>query len=273
MLILSDRLSGPLLLLLFWAALRAERAESAEVVFVLRSDGRWVSGEVDSQTDETYLCLRSPARSFRLISAIPWQEVAEANIGDRRLSTAKFREQIKTLQSVAPDGLLPATLPSPAATVLPGPPSWRPDVGSRVVSLAVEAWVDNWDQDAEADGIALRVLPRNAFGDIVPAAGQLLVTATGRNQLVPHDAQAFPEFGRWSVHLEQRAFLDQPAIVQLPFQATQSDVDFTLQRHALVTATLFVPGQGRYEAQTVLYLRTFNPVRDDLLRRQGLLDR
>lgn len=240
-----------------------------EPVFVWLQDGRMLAGHVDARTDEERLWLRSSSATFVLTTSVAWTNIDAASVDGQKLSAEQLQHRADDLKSPVPADHLQLgvrALNEPVMN-LPRPLLNRADA-TRVASLAVEARVANWDRDAEVDGVEIRVLPRNIFGEVVPASGQLLVELTGRNRLPIRDQQAFPRLGRWSMRVEANDFAAHGAVFQLPFRNTRPDAEPVLELHALVEATFIVFGQGRFDAEAPVYVRPFNPLRDDLRRRK-----
>lgn len=132
----------------------------------------------------------------------------------------------------------------------------------RVQSLAVEAAVANWDQDAEWDGIELRVLPRAADGIILPVTGTVAVDLIGRLHFPERTTRGFPKLGTWSQAVRAHDFGSRGSIYHLPFPGTDLGTNLQLQSWGRLEVTLQVPRQGVFQATTPVRLRTFDPVRD-----------
>lgn len=244
----------------------------AELAFVWLKDGRMLAGEVDSHTDSERLWLRSSAKTFVLKTSASWQSIAAAKIGGKQLTTDELMQVATEIKTAVPEGHGAAKAARHAVThVLQ--PRIESNAAARVESIEVEARVANWDRDAQSDGIEIRILPRNVFGNVVPVSGQLLIQLVGRNRLPLRDQDAFPRLGRWSLRTHANDFASRGAVYRLPYRNSKPPTAQTLESLGLVEAQLLVYGQGRFEADAPIYVRRFNPVRDDLRRQRSMRDR
>ena len=241
-------------------------ASASSLVVVWLEDGRMLAGEVDPRTDDTRLWLRSTSPTFAIATSAAWKHITAANANGKWLPVEEFSKRVDEFRPAQPD---PNALPVPARDV---PNVTTPVIRSiqqsnaatRVVTLDVEARVANWDQDAATDGVEIRVFPRNTFGEIVPVSGQITARMVARNRLPADDANAFPQFGNWSLQADTSDFTPYGAVYRLPFRGRHPEATTSLEPHGLVEVTLFAPGQGRFLADTPLFIQRFNPVRRDM---------
>lgn len=120
-------------------------------------------------------------------------------------------------------------------------------------SLQVATTLANWDTDAENDGLLLRVMPLNGWGQLVPVDGDLdvhLLTetqfATGGRTVTRQDRFQVTE--RWSVPVQALDFDVNGVTLKLPFRRIRPERDFDLAPEALLTARLRVPSAGALDA-------------------------
>lgn len=233
-------------------------------------------GEVDPRTDEQRLWLRSSSPTFVVATSAAWEHVKAVNANGTRLAVEEFAKRVDEFRPEEPD---PNALPVPAASSTPNFTTTvirsipQHNAATRVTSLDVEARVANWDQDAATDGVEIRVIPRNTFGEVIPSSGQITATLIGRNQLPTRDHNAFPQLGRWSLQSDTSDFGPYGAVYRLPFRGRHPDQDLSLVMHGLVEVSFYVAGQGRFTSDATIYLQTFNPVRRDMQRHANDRDR
>ncbi|MDA1048854.1 MAG: hypothetical protein O3C40_00020 [Planctomycetota bacterium] len=242
---------------------------ASDLVVVLLNDGRMLAGEVDPRTSDERLWLRSASPTFVVATSAAWEHIKAVNANGERLSVEAF---VNRVDEFRPKQAAANALPGPArdakanVTTSVTRPFQQSNAATRVVSLDVEARVANWDQDAATDGVEIRVLPRNTFGEIVPVSGQITATLLARNQLPAHDPNAFPQLGRWSLQADTNDFGPYGAVYRLPFRGKHPDEEFALEPDGLVEVTFYAFGQGRYTSDASIYLRRFNPIRRDMQR-------
>lgn len=254
-------------LILFSVFAQQRIVDAGELVVVWLADGRMLVGEVDPRTNEDRLWLRSSSPSFVVATSAAWEHIETVNADGMRLPVEEFAKRVDEFR---PKEEEPNVLPVAASATPPNvaTPVSRPipqhNAATRVVSLDVEARVANWDQDAETDGVEIRVFPRNTFGELVPASGQITATLIGRNQFPTRDHKAFPQIGQWSLQADTSDFGPYGGVYRLPFRGRHPDQDRSLVQYGLVEVSFYVAGQGRFTSDATIYLQTFNPVRRDM---------
>ena len=255
--------------LLVLGTLATGRTTAADLAFVWLKDGRLLAGEIDPRTNDQRLWLRSSGAAFVMATSVAWDNIEAAKLGAKQMQSSTLKAHLEE----HPPQHEPTPSPEPAEAAAGVLHLARPilprHAASRVESISVEAHIANWDRDAEDDGIALRVYPRNALGEAVPVSGQLIVELVARNRLPVHNPDAFPRLGHWSIPVRAEDFEERHGVYRLPYRQPRDAKDLTLERHGLVKAALLVFGQGRFEAEATTYLQRFNPVRDDLLRQRN----
>jgi hypothetical protein len=135
----------------------------------------------------------------------------------------------------------------------------------RVCWLAIEASVANWDANVEADGLVVRVYPRDATGALVPVRGTLEVELIGRWTGVAKLPQPFERIGHWAQQVRLEDFGPNGAVYRLRFQGVHPEFDLTVASRGAVHARLSVPGEGTFEATaSTVRVRPYSAVRDQL---------
>lgn len=242
-------------------------AEANGLVVIWLEDGRMLAGEVDPRTDDERLWLRSTAPTFVVATSAGWEHIKAVNANGMLLSVDAFAKRVDQFrpQQVDAEALpLPDRAADANVTTAVNHPNQQPNAATRVAFLDVEARVANWDQDAETDGVEIRVYPRNTFGEIVPGSGQITATLIARNPLPAHDPDAFPQLGRWSLQADSSDFGPHGAVYRLPFRGVHPEAEISLEPLGLVEVSFYVVGQGRFTSDATVYLRKFNPIRHDL---------
>ncbi|MEX0819588.1 MAG: hypothetical protein WD070_08335 [Pirellulaceae bacterium] len=254
--------------LVLMSALGALRsADAGELVVVWLEDGRMLAGEVDPRTNNERLWLRSASPTFIVATSAVWEHIQAVNANGTTLSVDEFSKRVDEFR---PQENVANALPAPTRESIANETMAvtrsipQRNAATRVASLDVEARLANWDQDADDDGVEIRVLPRNTFGEIVPVSGQITGALLARSRLPAHDPQAFPQLGRWSLQADTSDFGAYGAVYRLPFRGSYPDEGLSLEPHGLVEVSIHVSGQGRFESDATICLRQFNPVRRDM---------
>lgn len=258
-------------------------------VIVELNDGRYVSGDIDSNTTKNSLILRSTTPSIVMRSSFAWDRVVKARHGDRvytPIGFQKFAERLrdreqkkpKTPRNSQPLGSV-SSLNGPAFTTLKSTRPSRPELptpGRRspdVAFLRVEASVANWDADAEADGIMIHVFPYSIDGHVLQVHGTLEVKLIGKslNQATQDwKRDLFPKIGEWSHQVRQQDFHRWGAVYRLPFQKIHPEHELEIESTALLNARLSIPGTGTFSASDAnVVLRPYSRLRDESQLRRG----
>lgn len=175
----------------------------------------------------------------------------------------------------------PSGIREPAATPLLFDPFTSqqfalPDLRRAVRSLTIQTQVANWDRDAECDGLLVRVLPLDDWGQVVPVDGLLdveLVTETSFSSNIRVDSRTehFRVMERWSTRVSAFQFDASGTVVKLPFRRFHPERDLDVAPDALATARLRLPSAGVVEASDpFVVLRPASRFRDQLQQYQQL---
>jgi hypothetical protein len=253
----------------FWLpALAVASADEPPRVTVELASGRSFTGAVDTATNDRELWLRLDAPSGALLRPIDWDRIKKATLGDADWSADELRARVEELRSEHP--LVGAIRQRPGVRQSPPPPRRETEIRKKepahVRSLAIEASTGNWDADAEQDGLVVRVMPLDADDRIVAADGVLEVRLVGvsgeprpspTNRARARDTQR-PIIGHWTVAISADQFGPYGAVVKLPFQAIDPQIDPHLRSLSTVQADFAVAGQDVFFARAELVrLRPF----------------
>ncbi len=266
------------------------RAATVEVEVL---SGRTFKGEVDHRSDGERLWLRSEYSGATVIRPMDWGRVVSTTVEGQNISVADFRREIdRYKESTSAELPAPKAPPSPIEILPPESAPTFPENGSRtgkdnrdkeviaiprfpqprpqVRSLRIDAYLANFNNTAEADGLILHVYPLDARGRIVPVDGTLDVELWGTARNDQQTTNEFPNLGRWVEMVRPNEMDFDGAVFQLPFQAAHPEFNLELGPKAIVYAKLAIPGQGVFEAHTgAIRVREYNPIRDRLQQREG----
>ena len=267
----------------------AEQPE--EPVVVQLASGRSLLAAVAPQTDGTRLWLRWRHGTISVLRPIHWDRVVRAEYEGQGLSADQFRRAI-----VRPEPLLstreeplapragtfrlhslrwpapPMTKPEPSTSSRPAITTIEPGRAKTppLQSLAIDAWVTNWDSDVEVDGVVVDVRPLDARGAIAPVHGTLEVTLIGWRTGRTRPTQPPIRLGRWTRSVRPSDFASPATEYRFPFRSVHPDFDLQWAPHATVHARLSVPGQGVFDATSSdVRIRPYSALRDHLQQTTG----
>lgn len=283
---------GLLTSILFFFGFRA--AGAADTVTVHLESGRTFTGKVDAQSNDRVLVLRFEGMATTLWRTIDWHRVAGAVIDGRDVTPDEFRRLTDQIKTTRDDANTAAAAESQPAAQRPVPPEGQPQTveqvsidaapttapaalaAGRVRSLALDAFVANWNKNVPVDGLVVRIFPQDVEGQLVPVDGTLQVDLIGvrGNAGDPRYSgvrpKSFPRLGHWTQRVEPEHVGPAGAVYVLPFQAIDPQFNWSVNPHALVHARLVVPGEGAFETSDgFVRIRPYSPVRDRLQQAQG----
>ena len=240
----------------------------------------------DVETNDQFLVLRFSSPGICLRRRVPWEDIAEATLHEKKLSVTEFR---KTLESMTLDtGLDPLLHPGNTAPAVTSRSAVKADGlmtltdrqrianknptdprSHQVQSLQIHAEVANWDRDAAIDGIRLLVQPLHHSGAVMPVDGHLNVKLFGQAFLKTSGIRdsrtfdAFPTLGQWTQRVRKQDFGANGAVYQFRFHRTHPEVQTSLSAFGLTHARLSVSGQGTVDASDAMtQIRPFSVYRD-----------
>jgi hypothetical protein len=264
---------------------------AADAISIELWNGHIVRGEPDIQTDEHRLWIRRESSGVQIASGFPWQDIHYIQSGNQRYSGHDFFPEVQKIKTagqsyreLAPGSSQVESAKEPLAatggsSTSVGDDMRRSAARRRVQTLYIEAYLAQWDGDAQTDGLRVFVYPLAADGELVPVYGQIdlfllgeVERATGvvASPVMPQ----FRELERGS-HMVRPGDFVRPndlargaAMYELPFRQFHPDFYFDVARQALVHARLGVPGQGLFLASDAnVQLRGFSRIRDELQMR------
>ncbi len=276
---------------------------SENAISVYLASGRTFTAALDARTDPVQLWLRFEQAGATLLRPIRWDRVIWAEVAGEKLSGRQLRRLIEQLrQEIPAQPVLPSartnivmigasevghasekgTVPICAKHPPGRSGGHRPKVGrglspfppsadtSRVVSLAIDAGVANWDENVEADGLLVHVYPLGTDGALVPVHGTLEVDLKAEQNGSNRLHQPFVDAGHWSQQVRPADFGPMGAVYRLRFQSIHPEFEHWLESRGAVHACLTVPGQGTYEATAAMVrIRPYSTVRNHLQQTTG----
>lgn len=269
----------------------AAMEEPGQTVTVMVTSGRSFTGRVDPRTDEAELWLRWSRGTMAILRRIDWERVVQAQVGGDTVPGAELFKAVAPKKEIVPVGEPVETPPpkvfrvhsngsaAPSGTKAPRSAFRSEAVAAtgadrraapRVRSLDIDAWVANWDDDVEVDGLVVEVRPLDAAGATVPVQGTLHMTLIGWHTGRTRSRQPAVRLGRWT----QLVHPDEPgssiARYRLPFQSVHPEFDLKWWSFGTVHAKLSVPGQGVFEAtESDVRVRPYSATRDHLQSATG----
>lgn len=246
---------------------------AAPTVEVELASGRSFRAAVDPRTDDGQLWLRFGSGDLTILRPIAWSSIAAVRHGDQVHTAAEFRALAEELKQQTPRAVF-RPRPVVEQVAVPGgqefAPAPLPMPPPIVRQLHVDAYVANWDQDAEVDGVVVHLFAACDDGSLIPAAGTLEATLIGRRANPAGEGEPFPQLGRWTVQVQPQDFGPAGAVYRLPFQAVHPDFDFRVGAQGLLNARLIVPGSGTFDASVAtLRIRPYSGMRDRLQQQTG----
>jgi len=270
---------------------QAGQASTAEQPVVVHlASGRSLLATVAPQTDGARLWLRWRHGTISVLRPIAWERVVQAEYEGQGLSADQLRRAI-----VQPEPLL-STREAPLAPHAgtfhlrslrrPTPPvaqstrstSSRPAITTiepgrgktPPKSLAIDAWVANWDSDVEVDGVVVEVRPLDARGAIAPVHGTLEVDLIGWRTGRTRPDRAPIRLGRWTRSVRPDDFASPGTAYRFAFRSVHPEFNLRWAPYATVHARLSVPGRGVFDATSSdVRIRPYSALRDHLQQTTG----
>ena len=253
-------------------AIAAQVAEDTTVLSVTLVSGRTFTGAVDMRTSVEALVLRFGKGQPSMLRPIRWERITAARHDGAEVHVDELRvlaERIKTAAPVQPTiAPLPADVPSAEADDLQF-------VDNAVTAIHFDAAIVNWDADVESDGLLLRLMPSDNFGQLTAASGNVEVELFAPQRRTFHHAPqsggyTTERIGHWTVPIVRDAFGENGIALRLPFQAIHPEFRHDLYWYGLVHVRFTVPGSGTFEhSQDAVALQAYTPIRDALQQNTG----
>ena len=244
-------------------------ADESAAIEVRVSSGRTFSGQVDAQTDDESLVLRTGSDRAWIRRTVRWDRILGGQHAGRAVTVEELRaiaERVKTWPPVVldPDAALDsATQASPGADVgILLPPV--------ISSITFDAVLANWDGDVEADGLIVHLMPIDLDGFYAATRGTVEIELFARERRAFHHApmsggRSVAIISRWTCAVSPSDFGPNGAVLKFPFAAAHPEFTGELGSYGLVHVRMSVPGSGAFEdSQDGVRIRPFTPLRDTL---------
>lgn len=118
-----------------------------------------------------------------------------------------------------------------------------------VKSLSVYASVENWDADAQADGLRLHLAPLNARGQLALAGGSLSIELSVRRHDLVTTRETAAGAESWSRQIAVADFGPDGAAIDLPFRSLRRESNPRFLLLGDLKVRLNVAGEGSFDAQ------------------------
>ena len=241
-------------------------SDTLKVVLV---DGRQIAGNVDSRTDLDRLWIGRTECNVELVSGFPWAEISSGEVGSERLNAEEL-QRWSVERHIPQAAKLETTLKQVDKRVeMNVQPNAKPLTAS-VKSLAIRAFVGQWDQDAQSDGLQIFVSPLDKDGRLVPVSGQIDFTLISEKEAyggrpISKSHPKFAPIAQISQKVRASDFANGPAVYHLAFLKQHPDFDPRIATQALLHARLAIPGRGVFEASDAqVSLREYSRFRDQM---------
>jgi len=232
------------------------------LVHVELSSGREFTGILDARTNDQQLWLRWRVGEVELQRPIAWDRITAAQLQGEAIDVVDLKKRAEDLATPGRTVVERNSFRSdPEKSQLPAT-SVRP-----VRSIRCDAWLANWDADAEFDGLILNIETLDQDGIAVPATGTVEAELITIDYVLGYQASTsggrIPvTLGRWSQPWESAR-----RYVQLEFQARPPQLEPRLDRYAVLKVRVTIPGHGVFEQELDgIRTRPFTPVKNALWR-------
>jgi hypothetical protein len=234
-------------------------------------DGRQVVGNLDSRTDLDRLWISRAEDGIYFASGIRWADILGGEVENKSLTFQELQQwSVKASRNPARSGISQAAFPHVRNKVgVVAEQQARPSSAS-VKSLAIRAFVDHWDSDAQSDGVRIFVSALDQDGRLVQVTGQIDFTLmverenhVGRS--VSKSRPTFVPIARLNQRVQIGDFADGPAVYKLAFLKKHPEFDTSIASEGLLFARLAIPGVGVFEASDAqVGVREYSRFRDQL---------
>lgn len=255
--------------------------------------GRIYTATIDARTNDRLLWLRFTGPSTVVLRPVQWERVARVEAPDDSYSSFEFQQVAwEFIADVdQPEADDPRDDETATDETERQPFEYESDVAptsdtdqrtfaelaldslitTKVSSIDVDAYVANWDDDVEVDGLVVDMWPHDAQGDVVPVNGTVHVELIAQRTGVTRRQRRFQTIGSWTRAVRPETVGAGGARFRFEFQASHPEFDLDLLSRGLVHVRFVAPGHGTFDASDVLVrIRPYSSVRDQReLRGEG----
>lgn len=210
-----------------WASLPRESWVAASTV-----EGRIVRGQIDARTDATNLWLTVDAAGIHISSRIGLADVVKVEPASPINTICRTNET--------------SPLDNPSAGLWSNryPITQSPTASS----LAIYAYLENWDHDSAPDGLRLVITPRSPRGELVITSGTVSSHLTVYRNRGSHLSNTGRQEEQWSHPLARTDFGPRGAVLDLPFRSIRPADDTSIHQFGTLTVRLTIAGVGALDA-------------------------
>lgn len=201
-------------------------------------DGRIVRGVIDPRTTDEHLWLTGEVEGMRVGSRLAIADVVRVDsakpvsLPQRRAHAAPARGGERTV---------------PDMTIAESSPPSQPESSQHrtAQSLAAIAYLENWDDDSEIDGLRLHLSPRDSRGELTPASGSLSVHLAVYRGDWRDQKGRFEQEEHWSQEISADDYGPLGAQVDLPFRRTSPETDPEVLAVGVLRVRFNIAGEGK----------------------------
>jgi hypothetical protein len=240
-------------------------------ITVETSNGRFVTGRVSAESNEKQLTLVLATPQIVLRTHIAWKQIARAKVAGKTLELEQLRKQWKQLR-----------LPKRLAVEDAGPAKRQTirdphaGVSKLVASIRADAWLGNWDRDAEPDGLELAIelldkngRPATAGGSYTARLFGLPQQFTGGQSTLKRTPKVV-ELAKWGDRVRSTEFADGVLKVRLPFRQFDPNKQLDISADTLLEVEFGIAGRGVFKTSIAdVLVRQPSFFRDELQQRTG----
>ena len=227
-------------------------------VEIRTSDGRVLTGAVDSRTTADTLWIRQESDSIILATPVSWAAIAAVTVEGKPMDVAQLSESSAQLVSETRFGFLAEYEPKVSIRKV----DERLVPIGRVTNIEIEAVLVNLDRDVEPDGYEVAIAVVDEYGHEVPVEGSLYARLEGERNVHHTGRIRFEVFETWTQPVAPHDFVDGVAMYVLPFRAFAPEFDDELRPAAQLDVRLGVFGQGNYASTVPVPLWYYSEFRD-----------
>ena len=150
------------------------------------------------------------------------------------------------------------------------------NVFKRATSIRADAWLGNWDRDAEPDGLELAIELLDKNGKSVPAGGFYTARLIGLPQQYTGGQSTLKrtpnvvELAKWGDRVRSTEFADGVLKVRLPFRRFNPNKQLDISADTLLEVEFGIAGRGVFKTSIAdVLVRQPSFFRDELQLRTG----
>jgi hypothetical protein len=239
--------------------------------------GRQYHGVIDPSSNQDKLVLRTGRNGITLLRPIAWDRIVAAKLDGDSIDPPKLKEMVGSGLTVPDSGRKRIELRDAGKVAEASQKAAVSSPPQQIVSVSFDAFVANWDQDVEMDGLVVELAAVDAKEFLAACEGTVEIELFAPQRRVFHHA---PRSGgdtlelveRWSRSIAAQDFGKSNVRLRLPFGTIhpELDADWLASSYGLVHVRVAIPGHGVFDAsQDGVRIRPWAPNRDNLEMNAG----